>query len=136
MSATKVKFESFDAATKQQAQQAISDLASGRASFAVAGALGELVKQIVTVAAEAGGIAFGPVASELSPEQAGKILGVSRPLVVRRMDDGRLPYHYVGSHRRCRLDDVLKLKAKEDTADAALAQIYKEVEELENGPDA
>jgi excisionase family DNA binding protein len=136
MSATKVKFESFDAATRRQAEQVISDLASGRASLAIAGALADIIKQVVTMAAEAGGIAFGPVSAELSPEMAGKILGVSRPLVVRRMDDGRLPYHYVGSHRRCRLDDVLKLKAKEETANAALAQIYEEVEELENGPHA
>jgi hypothetical protein len=47
----------------------------------------------------------------------------------------RLPSHYVGSQRRCRLDDVLTLKAKEETVDAAMAQIY-EVEELENGPRA
>jgi excisionase family DNA binding protein len=47
--------------------------------------------------------------AELTPEQASKILGVSRPMVYHRMDTGRLPYREVGTHRRVRRDDVLKL---------------------------
>src|SRR3954454_428355 len=51
---------------------------------------------------------------ELTPNEASEILGMSRPLVVRRMEVGELPFHYVGTHRRCRLADVLALKACED----------------------
>jgi len=36
------------------------------------------------------------------------------------MDDGRLPFRYEGKHRRCKLEDVLKLKAAEDKPTAAL----------------
>ena len=50
---------------------------------------------------------------ELSPEQAAAILGISRPLVVRRMDNGLLPFRYVGARRRCRFSDVLKLQREE-----------------------
>ena len=51
---------------------------------------------------------------ELSPTEASAILGISRPLVVHRMDVGDLPFRYVGKHRRASLKDVLALKAKLD----------------------
>jgi len=66
---------------------------------------------------------MAPLADELTPEQAGKLLGISRPLVVRRMEDGRLPFRYEGAHRRCKLIDVVKLKAIEDKQDQALWEL-------------
>jgi hypothetical protein len=36
------------------------------------------------------------------------------------MDDGRLPFRYEGKHRRCKLEDVVMLKAAEDKQRAAL----------------
>jgi excisionase family DNA binding protein len=67
---------------------------------------------------------------ELSPEEAGKILGISRPLVVRRMDAGKLPFHYVGAHRRCKLSDVLALKEEEDRRSQALRELVEDSEDL------
>lgn len=49
---------------------------------------------------------------ELSPTEISPILGISRPLVVLRMDRGDLPFRYVGKHRRALLKDVLALKAR------------------------
>jgi hypothetical protein len=49
---------------------------------------------------------------ELSPAEISPILGISRPLVVLRMDRGDLPFRYVGKHRRALLKDVLALKAR------------------------
>jgi excisionase family DNA binding protein len=67
---------------------------------------------------------------ELSPEQAATILGISRPLVVRRMNSGRLPFRYVGSHRRCRLSDVLKLRREEQGQREALDRLAADTEDL------
>lgn len=68
--------------------------------------------------------------SELSPEQAAAVLGISRPLVVKRMEDGRLPFRYVGAHRRCRLADVLKLLEDERRKREALEQLADDTEDL------
>jgi len=57
---------------------------------------------------------------ELSPNDAASILGVSRPLVVHRMEAGELPFRYVGKHRRAKLKDVLVLKTKIDAQRAAM----------------
>lgn len=68
--------------------------------------------------------------AELSPEQAATVLGISRPLVVRRMDSGRLPFRYVGAHRRCRLSDVLKLRREEQGQREALDRLAADTEDL------
>ena len=48
--------------------------------------------------------------------QAASILGSSRQHVVDLCDSGRLGYSSVGTHRRVRLVDVLRLKEGEETA--------------------
>lgn len=48
--------------------------------------------------------------STISTQQAAEILGVSRSTVVRLINDGRLPCDQTRSHRRLRLDEVLKFK--------------------------
>src|SRR5690606_27994691 len=67
---------------------------------------------------------------EVSPEDAGKILGISRPLVVRKMDTGELPYRTVGAHRRLKLADVLALKEKEAERQRAMRALAEDTEEL------
>lgn len=67
---------------------------------------------------------------ELSPTEASAILGISRPLVVLRMDRGDLPFRYVGKHRRALLKDVLALKAKLDAGRKAMEDLAADAEDL------
>jgi hypothetical protein len=67
---------------------------------------------------------------ELSPTEASAILGISRPLIVLRMDRGDLPFRYVGKHRRALLRDVLALKARLDARQKALDELAEETEGL------
>ncbi|MCP1849722.1 MULTISPECIES: MerR family transcriptional regulator [unclassified Bradyrhizobium] len=67
---------------------------------------------------------------ELSPNDAADILGISRPLVVHRMDVGDLPFRYVGKHRRTKLKDVLTLKTKMDAKRKALEALAEDAEDL------
>jgi hypothetical protein len=66
---------------------------------------------------------------ELSPNDAADILGVSRPLVVRRMDVGDLPFRYVGKHRRTKLSNVLALKTKIDAQQKAMEALAADAED-------
>ena len=68
---------------------------------------------------------------ELSPHDAASILGVSRPLVVHRMDVGDLPFRYVGKHRRTTLRDVLGLKVKIDGQRAAIKALAEDADDLQ-----
>jgi hypothetical protein len=67
---------------------------------------------------------------ELSPNDAAAILGISRPLVVHRMDVGDLPFRYIGKHRRAKLKDVLVLKAKLDGQRQAMEALAADAEDL------
>lgn len=69
--------------------------------------------------------------AEVSPEDAARILGISRPLVRRRMDAGALPFRRVGAHRRLRLADVLELRRREAPIRAALEELAADTEDLE-----
>jgi excisionase family DNA binding protein len=67
---------------------------------------------------------------EISPNEAAEILGMSRPLVVHRMNVGDLPFRYVGNHRRTKLKDVLAFKEKVDAQQAAMKKLTELGEEL------
>ncbi len=67
---------------------------------------------------------------EVSPNDAASILGISRPLVVHRMEIGDLAFRYVGKHRRARLGDVLMLKRRLDEQQAVLGALADETEAL------
>lgn len=67
---------------------------------------------------------------EISPNDAAEILGISRPLVVHRMEVGDLPFRYVGKHRRAKLNDVLALKGRLDAQQEALDALAEDTESL------
>jgi hypothetical protein len=93
-----------------------------KAAVLLESALGHLIRgERVAVLAED---------QELSPNDAADVLGISRPLVVHRMDIGDLPFRYVGKHRRMKLKDVLALKARIDTQRSAMEALAEDAEDL------
>mgnify|MGYP003335078484 CR=1 FL=1 len=72
-----------------------------------------------------------PVAAEVTPQQAAEILGVSRPFVVRLVDEGKLACRLVGTHRRIPLADLLAFKnANRAERRAIAAELTAEAQEL------
>jgi excisionase family DNA binding protein len=51
-----------------------------------------------------------PSNAEVSTQQAAEMLNVSRPFVVKLIDEGRLSSKKVGSHRRILLEDLVKFE--------------------------
>jgi len=49
-----------------------------------------------------------PVDTELTTQQAAELLRVSRPSLIKMLDERKLPYRKVGAHRRVRYEDVLR----------------------------
>jgi excisionase family DNA binding protein len=89
------------------------------------------MQSLLTALAEAGvAFVFRPE-DEVSPERAAELLGVSRPIVYRRMDSGKLPFRQVGTHRRIRAADVAELKQFEDRRRAFAVALSADTEDLE-----
>lgn len=87
--------------------------------------------ELLTAAAEGDEATIVRSPRELTTHQAAKVLNVSRPTVVKLIDDGVLPERKVGSHRRVPLTDLLAFRqdlvAK---GRAALDEMTTDAEEL------
>jgi hypothetical protein len=123
------KFKNVSGRGRREAKSLARQLEgrSGKRSATVKleGMMLKLVCELTELVLHHPGVVIAPLDRELSPDAAGKILSVSRPLVVRRMDDGRLPFRFEGKHRRCKLEDVLRLKAAEDKQTDALRALQE-----------
>ena len=78
---------------------------------------GHVIQMLLTVLSEmsqGNAISLIPRHQELSTQQAASILNVSRPFLVGLLEQGDIPHHKVGSHRRVRLEDVLAYKERVD----------------------
>jgi len=68
--------------------------------------------ELLTAMVDGQSVAVMPSSRELSTAEAAQLLNVSRPFVVKEMEEGRLPHRKVGSHRRVAVDDVMVYRAQ------------------------
>ena len=67
----------------------------------------EVLRDVVIALAEGQAVTVLPHHTVLTAQQAADLLGVSRPTLVKLLDDGVLPFTQPARHRRVRLSDVL-----------------------------
>jgi excisionase family DNA binding protein len=67
----------------------------------------------------------------LTTQEAADLLGVSRPTLVKLLEDGAIPFDQPNRHRRVRLQDVLDYRARRHAAQRlALDQLTEETSAL------
>ncbi len=71
-----------------------------------------------------------PADAELTTQQAADLLGLSRTYVVRLIDQGSLPAHMAGTHRRLLASDVLVYRDRRASKLASLDELTEADEEL------
>jgi excisionase family DNA binding protein len=74
----------------------------------------DALRQIVHLLAQARAVAILPADAQLTTQQAADLLNVSRPYLIRLLDQGAIPYTRTGAHRRIRAADVLAYKGRRD----------------------
>jgi len=71
-----------------------------------------------------------PHRTTLTPRQAAELLGISRPYLMRLLQQGQLHSSKVGAHHRLTLDEVLRYRARRDADfEATMDEMTLEAEE-------
>jgi excisionase family DNA binding protein len=93
-----------------------------------------LLLEILTEMSKGNAITVMPIHAELSTQETAELLNVSRPHLVELLEQGKIPFRKVGTHRRVLAKDVFDYKQRID-ADRlkALAELTAQAQELNMG---
>ncbi|CAM5782313.1 helix-turn-helix domain-containing protein [Pigmentiphaga daeguensis] len=93
-----------------------------------------LVEEILNGLAKGDAIRVVSVNAELTTQEAADLLNVSRPHLVKLLEDGELAFLRTGKHRRVRLADLLQFKdAREQASVQAMDELSRQAQELGMG---
>ncbi len=119
----------------QQARQAATALFDGILEVSqLPKAACLLLARILEELANGHALSIMPARTDLTTSQAANFLNVSRPYLVKLLNEGEIPFHLVGSHKRLRQHDVETYqKRQHEQSYAALAELQAQAQELGTG---
>lgn len=91
--------------------------------------LAQLLATVVETVAKGGTVTVGTMPEELTTTAAARLLGVSRPTLMKMIHSGEIAAHKVGTHNRLHTKDVLALR---DRRLAERRRVFEELRELED----
>ena len=91
----------------------------------------KFIGQLLGALSEGRPIVLMPANKEVTTVEAANFLNVSRPFVIKEIEEGRLPHRKVGTHRRVAFEDLVAYgrKMRENQA-AALERMADNAREL------
>ena len=93
-----------------------------------------LLLAMLTEMSKGNAITVMPIHAELSTQETAELLNVSRPHLVDLLEQGKIPFRKVGTHRRILANDVFDYKQRIDEARfKALDDLAAQAQELGMG---
>jgi excisionase family DNA binding protein len=110
------------------------DVGEGAEPVAVPTSAVRLFLHLLTEMSQGNAVTLIPTHAELTTQQGADLLNVSRPYLVKLLDERKIPCRTVGKYRRVRFDDIMAYKQKDDEARTKiLDQLTTEAQELGMG---
>ena len=93
-----------------------------------------LLRDILSEMAQGNVVTIVPTHAELTTQEAANILNVSRPHLVKLLEDGIINFSKVGTHRRIQYKDLIAYKQQRfNKNQEALDELSKQAQELDIG---
>ena len=109
-------------------------LLDGEQEITVPVSANRLLVDILNQMAKGNAISLVPIHAELTTQQAADVLNVSRPYLVKLLDEGEIPFHKVGVRRKIYFRDLMEYRTKrEQESMDALDALTRQGQELDMG---
>lgn len=90
-----------------------------------------LLRQIIHALAQRKIVTIVSLNRQLTTQQAADLLNISRPYLIKLLEQGEIPHTKTGTHRRIAFADLMRYKTQRDTeSKQALADLIRLNEEL------
>lgn len=107
---------------------------SGGASAIMPRGAFDLLLEILGQMANGNAVTIVPVNAELTTQQAADLLNVSRPYLIGLLEQGKIPFSRVGTHRRIRAEDLLLYRRElASETRASVQELTQQAEDLDLG---
>lgn len=93
-----------------------------------------LLGEILSELALGNAVKVVPIHAELTTQEGADILNVSRPHLIKMLDEGALPHTKTGKHRRVKFADLMRYKEQRDQASlSVMDELAAQAQELGMG---
>lgn len=93
-----------------------------------------LLRDLLSEMAQGNAVTVVPTHAELTTQEAANILNVSRPHLIKLLEEGKIAYTRTGAHRRIRYQDLMDYKsARAKESEERLDELVRQAQDHDMG---